>query len=133
MTLQDISLDGYAEAGGGSTALSYGDQDANSLVGRVGWQLRVEGDRLQPYARLTWDHEFEKPEQASAMLQSLPVAGSYTVPGLNLDRDYGTACSAAACSWGRWRPMSACPAPSLSAARPTPVCLPPSAGVSKSS
>ncbi|KRG60721.1 esterase [Stenotrophomonas koreensis] len=91
MTLQDISLDGYAEAGGGSTALSYGDQDANSLVGRVGWQLRVEGDRLQPYARLTWDHEFEKPEQASAMLQSLPVAGSYTVPGLNLDRDYGTA------------------------------------------
>jgi len=91
MTWQDISIDGYAEAGGGSTALSYADQDASSLVGRVGWQLRLEGDRLQPYARLTWDHEFEKPSQASATLQSLPVAGSYKVPGLGLERDWGTA------------------------------------------
>ena len=91
MTWQDISIDGYAEAGGGSTALSYADQDASSLVGRLGWQLRIVGDRVQPYARLTWDHEFEKAEQASATLQSLPVAGSYSVPGLGLDRDWGTA------------------------------------------
>ena len=91
MTWQDISIDGYAEAGGGSTALTYADQDASSLVGRVGWQLRIDGDRVQPYARLTWDHEFEKPQQASATLQSLPVAGSYKVPGLGLERDWGTA------------------------------------------
>lgn len=92
VSYQDIDLDGYAESGAGATALAYGDVSMQSLVGRVGWQFRIEGSGLQPYARLTWDKEFEDDAiQGRAMLQSQPGLGYYRVPGIAFDSDYGTA------------------------------------------
>ncbi|KAF1711014.1 autotransporter domain-containing esterase [Pseudoxanthomonas sangjuensis] len=89
---QSIEVDGYAESGGGSTALSYPKQELDSLVGSAGWQASFAiNEHARPYARLTWDHEFEDaPEQAHAQLQSIPQAGEYAVPGLAVDDDYGT-------------------------------------------
>ena len=49
------------------------------------------GEHFAPYARLTWDREFEDhDEEAFAQLQSMPGAAPYAVPGLALDEDYGT-------------------------------------------
>jgi outer membrane lipase/esterase len=89
---QRIKVDGYAESNPSSTALAYPDQDFDSLIGSAGWQASYAiNDHLRPYARLTYDRELEKaPGEAFAQLQSLPGVMPYAVPGLELDRDYGT-------------------------------------------
>jgi outer membrane lipase/esterase len=91
---QTISVDGYAETDPAlSTALAYPQQDFDSLVGSVGWQASYAiNDHVQPYAKLTWDREFEDaPAQAFAQAQSMPGTLPYAVPGLALDETYGTA------------------------------------------
>lgn len=90
LTWQKTRLDGYVESNENSTALGYGDQDADSLVGRVGWQVRLEGAAIKPYLQVSYDHEFEDPKEASAWLQTMPEVGTYYVPGLDLDRDYAS-------------------------------------------
>lgn len=89
---QQIKLDGYAESNPSATALTYEDQDFDSLVGSVGWKASIQAtETVKPYVQLTWDHEFEKtPEQLFASLQSMPGVMPYAVPGLNFDRNYGT-------------------------------------------
>jgi len=90
LTYQKIELDGYEENNVSATALGYNDQDIDSLVGRVGWQFRLDGSAVKPYLQVTYDHEFEDNEQASAWLQTMPDVGTFYVPGLDFDRDYAT-------------------------------------------
>ena len=89
---QRISRDGYTESNPSSTALAYADEDLDSLIGSAGWQASYAiNDNLRPYARVTYDREFEtQAEEAFAQLQSMPGVMPYAVPGLNMDRDYGT-------------------------------------------
>ncbi|MCD9086147.1 autotransporter domain-containing protein [Stenotrophomonas sp. SY1] len=92
VTWQKVKLDGYSESNVSATALGYGDQDVDSMVGRIGWQARFDGGNLKPYVQVTYDHEFEDGEsQASAWLQTVADAGTYKVPGLEFDRNYVTA------------------------------------------
>jgi outer membrane lipase/esterase len=88
---QNISVDGYTENRVDSAGLAYPDQDVDSLVGAAGWQASFEiSPTAVPYARLTWEHEFEDaPEEAFA--QSLTIAGTlpYAVPGVEHDENYG--------------------------------------------
>ena len=99
---QKIEVDGYAEAGTQATALSYPRQDYESLVGSLGWQARYNaGGTLAPYARVTFDHEFEgSPDEALASMNSMPVSGVFAVPGLGADRSYGTVLLGARTRWG---------------------------------
>ena len=89
---QQIKVDGYAENSTVSTALRYGDQRFDSLIGSAGWQASyATSEHFSPYARLTYDREFERsPDEAFAQLQSMPGVAPYAVPGLEFDRDYGT-------------------------------------------
>jgi outer membrane lipase/esterase len=90
---QQISIDGYAESEPTlSTSLAYPQQDFDSLIGSVGWQASYAiNDHLQPYAKLTYDREFEDaPAHAWAQAQSMPGTLPYAVPGLAFDEDYGT-------------------------------------------
>jgi outer membrane lipase/esterase len=68
------------------------EQDGDSLIGSVGWQASFAiNDHVKPYARLTWDREFEDaPTQAFAQSVSMPGTLPYAVPGLPLDDTYGT-------------------------------------------
>lgn len=88
---QKVKIDGYEESNPSATALGYNDQDVDSTVGRLGWQARLDGAAIAPYAQLTLDHEFEDRQQASAWLQTVPGVGSYRVPGMDFDRNYATA------------------------------------------
>ena len=90
LTYQKIELDAYQENNVSATALGYNDQDIDSLVGRVGWQFRLDGSAVKPYLQVTYDHEFEDNEQASAWLQTMPDVGTFYVPGLDFDRNYAT-------------------------------------------
>jgi outer membrane lipase/esterase len=90
---QQIDIDGFAESDPTlSTSLAYPDQALDSLVGSFGWQFRYQpSDRIQPYARVTWDTEFEdEAAQAWASAQSIPGSLPYAVPGLEFDDQYGT-------------------------------------------
>ena len=90
---QKISVDGYAESDPAlSTSLAFPQQDFDSLIGSVGWQASYAiNDHVQPYAKLTWDREFEDaPAQAFAQAQSMPGTLPYAVPGLAFDDTYGT-------------------------------------------
>jgi len=89
---QTIEIDGYAEDNPGSTALAYLDQEVDSLIASAGWQVNYAlSDTFRPYARVTLDRELEKPaDEVFARLQSMPGVAPYAVPGLDLDRRYGT-------------------------------------------
>ena len=89
---QTIEVDGYDENSTESTALAFGKQEFDSLIGSVGWQLDYRlNDHLSPYARLTYDHEFEDTEdEVFASLRSMPGVAPYAVPGVSYDQDYGT-------------------------------------------
>lgn len=90
---QRIEVDGYAESEPAlSTSLAYPDQEFDSLVGSAGWQAAYAiNDHLRPYARLTWDREFEEADaQAFARSQSISGSLPYAVPGVVYDRTYGT-------------------------------------------
>ncbi|WP_447555980.1 autotransporter domain-containing protein [Vreelandella sp. EE22] len=88
LTWQRVELDGFDEAERSSTALDYPDRDVDSLVGRLGWQIRRNGPTFNPYLQISYNREFEKEQGASATLQSLPQLGGYRVPRLDFDRDY---------------------------------------------
>lgn len=90
---QQIKVDDYAESDPNlSTSLAFPEQKFDSLIGSAGWQASYAiNDHLKPYARLTYDREFEEADsQAFARAQSMPGTLDYAVPGLDLDRNYGT-------------------------------------------
>ena len=90
---QQIDIDGFKEDQPTlSTSLAYPDQSFDSLVGSIGWQASYDASAtFKPYARVTWDREFEKaPSQAFAIAQSIPGTMAYAVPGQDFDREYGT-------------------------------------------
>ena len=64
----------------------------DSLVGSIGWQASYAiNDRVQPYARVAWNRQFEDlPAEAFARSQTLGATGEYAVPGLSQDKDYAT-------------------------------------------
>jgi outer membrane lipase/esterase len=90
---QQIEVDGYSESQPAlSTSLAYPEQEFDSLIGSAGWQASYAiNEHLKPYARLTYDREFEDAaEQAFARSQSLPGTLPYAVPGLEYDDSYAT-------------------------------------------
>jgi outer membrane lipase/esterase len=90
---QQIDVDGYKESDAAlSTSLAFPDQSFDSLIGSIGWQVSyAPSDRVHPYARITWDREFEDaPAQAFASAQSIPGSLQYAVPGVAFDDQYGT-------------------------------------------
>lgn len=90
---QRIDIDAFAEDQPAlSTSLAYPEQNFDSLIGKLGWQLRIESEGVAPYARVTFDREFED-EQAEAFARSQSIPGSlaYGVPGVEFDDSYATA------------------------------------------
>ncbi|MEO5566827.1 MAG: autotransporter domain-containing protein [Luteimonas sp.] len=90
---QHVDIDGYNETDPGlSTSLAFPDQAFDSLIGSIGWQVNWSPvDRIHPYARITWDREFEdSAAQAFASSQSIPGSLPYAVPGLGFDNQYAT-------------------------------------------
>lgn len=90
---QRIDVDGFSESDATlSTALAYPDQEFESVVGSVGWQLAYTiHDGLVPYARLSLDEEFEDAaEQAFARSQSIAGSLPYAVPGVDYDQSWTT-------------------------------------------
>ncbi|MCC8362370.1 autotransporter domain-containing protein [Lysobacter sp. A6] len=89
---QRIDVDAFAEDRVDSAGLAYPDQNYDSLIGAAGWQASFDvSPTTTPYARLTWEHEFEDmPEEAFAQSLSIPGTLPFAVPNLERDDNYGT-------------------------------------------
>ena len=72
-------LQGYREQGGGSAAVVFPDQNFDSLISKLGWQvsytLPVSIGKITPQVRASWDHEYlDSSESVSASLANSPFA-----------------------------------------------------------
>lgn len=56
-----VSVEGYAEEGGGLAALAYGDRDVDSLISRVGWAVsrdfRTDFATITPQIRVSYERQ----------------------------------------------------------------------------
>ena len=59
LTYQEVDVDAFSEIGGTATALRYGEQNRESIVTSLGWQVQGQWGMVRPFARVTWEHEFE--------------------------------------------------------------------------
>lgn len=88
---QQVEIDGFREQGAGSTTMWFAGQDRDSLLGSVGYQLRLDSGRCTPWARIAFSHEFEGGKRnVGATLVALP-ANRFELPAFAPERTWGTA------------------------------------------
>ena len=91
---QTIKVDGYNESGNDSTAMWFGHQERNALIGTAGWRVQgnwqFQNTVISPYAELAWNHDSKAdPDSVSAGLNSMN--GSFDLTGFTPDKSWGTA------------------------------------------
>ncbi|MBD8882185.1 MULTISPECIES: autotransporter domain-containing protein [Rhodanobacter] len=91
---ETIKINGYNEDGDDSTAMWFGRQQRNALIGTLGW--RVQGHwqagsmMLAPYAEVAWNHDSKADARdITAGLNSMN--GSFALPGFTPDKTWGSA------------------------------------------
>jgi outer membrane lipase/esterase len=99
VSYQEIRVRGYSENGSDSTALSYGEQERESLITSLGWQVSGRIASVRPFARIAWEFE-SKDDQRYVSASSVTLGGSYSVPTIKPDRDYVSYLVGAAADFG---------------------------------
>jgi outer membrane lipase/esterase len=94
LSWQRIKLDGFSENGSDATAMTFGRQDRDAMIGTLGWQLTANlqagNALLHPFARVAWNHDYDAdPRDVSAGLVTMP--GTFALPGFASDDNWGTA------------------------------------------
>lgn len=77
----------FSENGSDSTALTYNQQDFSQTVSSVGWQLAGDIQGFRPFARVTWEYNFDA-ETRGVQAKPNTLAGWYTVPGFSQDDNW---------------------------------------------
>ena len=79
LTYQQDTVDAYAESGTDSTAMTFGQQERNSLVSSLGWQVNGNLGWGRPWARVTWEKDYNNDDRTvRAGLVSMP--GTFALP-----------------------------------------------------
>lgn len=91
---QSVKISGYQENGSDSTAMWFGRQQRNALVGTIGWRLQgrwqAGGMLLAPYAEIAWNHD-GKADPRAVTAGLITMNGSFALPGYVADDTWGTA------------------------------------------
>jgi outer membrane lipase/esterase len=88
LTYEKVEIDGYAEDGSLSTGTTFGEQEFDSLTGRIGVAATTEpGAPLRVTARVSYEHEFGTDDRTFTIT---PVGApiSYTSRIYTADDDY---------------------------------------------
>lgn len=104
MDYTDITVDGYAEEGTSSSAMSYGDLDRESMLGRAGvfasWPLALGGAEVEVYGDIAYFEEFEDDTDAvEAVNKALSSGPWFRMPGYQIDESGVRAMLGADASW----------------------------------
>lgn len=94
LTAQRVQVDGYDEdkEGGASTALTFGQQTRQSVIGRVAYQLSYDATSFIPYGRIGYEYDFvdTQDREISVGLPSL-YAGKFSLAAGEVDKGAATA------------------------------------------
>ncbi len=89
-----VHLDRYAEDGDDSTAMSFGEQNRESLIGEAGARLQgalpVRGMQLHPFVEVAYAYDgLARTRDVVAGLNTMN--GAFAIPGYSPDRQWGEA------------------------------------------
>jgi outer membrane lipase/esterase len=88
LTYQQNKVYAWSEEGTSSTAMSFGHQQRESLASSLGWQASGTFGSLRPFARVTWEKEYDNDERTvRAGLVSTGGIG-FGLPALRPDDSY---------------------------------------------
>lgn len=91
---QTIKVNGYSEDGSDSTAMWFGRQQRNALIGTLGWRVQGHWQAgstvLAPYAEIAWNHD-SKADASDITAGLNSMNGSFALPGFAPDKTWGTA------------------------------------------
>jgi outer membrane lipase/esterase len=85
---QRASVDGFTETSTSSTALSYGEQERDSLIGSLGWQAHGSYGAIRPFGRATWEYEFEN-DARQVTASAAGLGGGYAMTLREPDDNWG--------------------------------------------
>jgi outer membrane lipase/esterase len=91
---QTVKVNGYSENGNDSSAMWFGSQQRDALIGTLGWRLQghwqVANLAMSPYAELAWNHDSNADSrEVSAGLNSMN--GTFALTGFVPDKSWGNA------------------------------------------
>ncbi|MEI7036883.1 autotransporter domain-containing protein [Fulvimonas yonginensis] len=91
---QTVKIKGYTEDGNDSTAMWFGSQQRDALVGSLGWRLQghwqAGGATLMPYVELAWNHD-DKADPRTVRAGLVGMAGRFELTGYVPDKTWGSA------------------------------------------
>jgi outer membrane lipase/esterase len=88
LTYQQAKVYAWSETGTSSTAMSFGQQKRDALVSSLGWQANGNLGWLRPYARVTWEKDYDNDDRiVRAGLVSTGGVG-FGLPALRPADDY---------------------------------------------
>jgi outer membrane lipase/esterase len=90
---QDITVDSYHEHGSDATAMWFGRQHRQALVGRLGWRLQghwqVANLVMAPYAELAWNRDSKADATRLVTTGLNTMNGSFAISGFTPDKAWG--------------------------------------------
>ncbi|MEO7068534.1 MAG: autotransporter domain-containing protein [Rhodanobacter sp.] len=91
---QTVKVNGFSENGNDSTAMWFGRQQRDSLIGSLGWRLQGHWQAgnmvMSPYLDLAWNHD-SKADPRAVLAGSNSMNGSFALTGYVPDKSWGTA------------------------------------------
>ena len=90
---QDITVDSYHEHGSDATAMWFGRQHRQALVGRLGWRLQghwqIANLVMAPYAELAWNRDSKADATRQVTTGLNTMNGSFAISGFTPDKAWG--------------------------------------------
>jgi outer membrane lipase/esterase len=90
--VQSVGIDNFTETGS-FTSLAFSGIGRTSTVSALGYRAAVDLGIWRPFAQVTWNHEFDDTagRTVTASLTTLATAPSYSLPIVQLGRDWASA------------------------------------------
>jgi outer membrane lipase/esterase len=90
IALQRIEVNDFVETGS-FTSLGFGSQSRDSLISALGYRATLELGAFRPFAQVVWNHELADTDREVRAWLTTISAPSYTMPAVDLGKDWGTA------------------------------------------
>jgi outer membrane lipase/esterase len=100
LTLQSVHVDDFAESGN-VTSLAFGNLYRHSTVSALGYQASFGFGMFQPFAKVLWNHEFVANDRLVTATLTSTVAPSYSLPAVNLGKDWASATAGVSVGLGK--------------------------------
>jgi outer membrane lipase/esterase len=85
---QNANVSGFTETGS-FTSLGFASQARESAVGQLGYAASFDWAQFEPFAQLTWNHEFANTNRDVTASLTTVIAPSYSLPAVLLGKDWG--------------------------------------------